>query len=386
MRLFVCSLLGWFACLPMSLADEPKMRVHSLHFSPDGALLAAAAGENGQPGKVVIWDVQTGAPMHELSFQASRIVRFASDSKTLAVADAKNVHFLDVATGKSKSDGDLTHPRNVVAIAFGPAGKLATAAAGGVVRVWDVTNRKELATTPIYREGFIRLAFSPDGKWLAGADQQQAYQWDTVTGKEVRKFDGGPTAGAVFSADSALLLRCVGGKVVVNDCASGILRSTATLMWGYYFDFAPACEVAAATDVPDNSDPIVAVQTLRFSPPTETEHQQIDQLLKKLDADDIEVREAAGEGLLRLGWLVEPILAKEMADSTSAEVRLRARKLHTQLTKRGYNEIAAPEGQITSIALSGDGKQLVVGGLTGAVHILGVPDGKIIRTLRISKP
>ncbi len=389
MRLFICALLVACACLPVALADEPKMRVRSLHFSPDGAQLAAAAGENKQPNLVVIWDTKTGAPVRELSFQAPSLVRFAPDGKTLAVASATNVGFWDVASGKLL--GELVHPKPVAAIAFGPLEKLATSAGDGVVRVWDMKDRKELVKTTAYREGFIRLAYSPNGKWLAGADRKQWRQWDASTGKEAGKpeDDWRNTDGVAFTADSALLLRCMGndGSVVVSDAASGKLKATVDLHLGMnYFDFAPACEVAAASSAFSDSDPIVMVQALRFSPPTDAEQKQIDELLKKLDADETDVREAAGAALLRLGWLVEPILAKAMADSPSAEVRLRARKLRIQLTSHGCTRITAPKGQITALALSRDGKQLAVGGLNGAVHILGVPDGKLIRTVQIAKP
>jgi WD40 repeat protein len=389
MRLFICSLIAGCAYLPVALADEPKMRVRSLHFSADGAMLAVAAGENNKPGQVAVWDVKTGAPLRELSFQTPNVVRFAPDGKTLAVAAANSVDFRDVTSGKSV--GELAHPKNVVAVAFGPSGKLATSSGDGVVRVWDMKDRQELAKTPSYREGFVRLAYSPDGKWLAGADKNQAYQWDAATGKEARKFDDGGmyTAGVAFSADGALLLRCVGneGTIQVSDSVTGKLTSTADMRGGQNsFDFAPASEVAAASSSFSDSEPIVSIQMLRFTPPTDAERQQIGELLTRLDADDIAVREAAGEGLLRLGWLVEPILAKAMTESPSAEVRLRARKLRIQLTSHGYTKITAPKGQITAIAVSGDGKQLAVGGLNGQVHLLGVPDGKLIRTLRVGNP
>jgi WD40 repeat protein len=387
MRPFICSLLAWFVWLPMSLADDLKIRVRSLNFSPDGDVLAAAAGD--KDGRVVIWDTKTGAALRELSFAAPSVVRFFPDGKTLAVAAANKVEFWDVSSGKSV--GELAHPKPVVAVAFGPAGKLATSANDGIVRVWDMIERKELAQTTAYREGFVRLAYSPDGKSLAGADKNQAYQWDAASGKEERKFDDGGmyTAGACFTADGALLLRCIGnmGTVQVSESVSGKLRSTFDLRGGKnYFDFAPACEVVAASSSFSDSEPIVTVQALRFTPLTDAEQKRIDELLKKLDADKIQVRDAAGEELLRLGGLVEPVLAKAMSESTSAEVRLRARKLRIQLTSHGSTNITAPKGQITAIALSGDGKRLAVGGLTGAVHILGVPGGKLIRTLQLSKP
>jgi WD40 repeat protein len=133
MRLFICALLVACACLPVALADEPKLRVRSLHFSPDGAQLAAAAGENNQPSWVVVWDAKTGAALLELQFPAPSLVRFALDGKTLAVASGTNVGFWDVANGKLS--GELEHPKPVAALAFGPLAKLATSAGDGVVRV-----------------------------------------------------------------------------------------------------------------------------------------------------------------------------------------------------------------------------------------------------------
>lgn len=389
MRALIVFVLALGACSAVWSADPPNVRVRSLSFSSDGSALAAAVGEKDQPGRVVVWDAKTGDVLRDKPFKGPVVVRFAPAGNILAVGAGEKVHLLDVK--EDKTIAELTHPKEVIALAFGPEGKLATSSVDGIVRIWDWRAQKELTRTSAYREGALRLAYSSDGKWLAGSDQRQAFQWNAESGKEIRAFndDYRYTAGFAFSADGSVLLRCLGndGNVEGRDAGNGNVLWTINLRGGLRsFDFAPTSGVVAASSAFSESDPVVSVQALRFTPPTDAERMQIDGLLKELDAEEVSIREAAGQKLLGMGVLVQPILKKAMAESASAEVRLRARKLRQQLTSQGHHKITAPERSISSLALAPDGKRIAVGCTSGAVHILSLPDGKTIRTLRIAGP
>ena len=153
-----------------------------------------------------------------------------------------------------------------------------------------------------------------------------------------------------------------------------------------YFDFAPSGEVVAASYSFSDSNPIVSVQTLRFSPPTDAERKQIDELLKKWDADNVEFRETAGEELLREGdgswnrfWP-----AKEMVESPSAEVRAASQEVAHPI-----NEERICQNHRAAGSDHGDrgirGRQATRG---GRAHRRGAyswrSDGKLIRTLRLN--
>ncbi len=96
------------------------------------------------------------------------------------------------------------HAKDVDAVAFRPDGRALASRGGDSVRVWDVASAKEVASFPQDGAEFGGLAYSPDGRSLAANDKD---------GAEVRDLAAGPVAQPtrlarpkrteVFSGDSA---------------------------------------------------------------------------------------------------------------------------------------------------------------------------------------
>ncbi|HEY7155430.1 MAG TPA: WD40 repeat domain-containing protein [Gemmataceae bacterium] len=194
-------------------------------FSPDGEVLAAQISGN-PTSQVLLWDVKhkkTRCILERppLGFQFTALA-FTADGKRLIGKDGLHLFLWDAVSGKKKEAPTLKGSR---APAFSPDGK--TLAVGvmepvgtpspGEVRLLDaVTFReKELLKGPAAAEArwrIDRLAFSPDGRLLAGAynDLNQisgggVLLWDVKRSAEARRLPEGSDARIAFAPDGKTL-------------------------------------------------------------------------------------------------------------------------------------------------------------------------------------
>jgi WD40 repeat protein/serine/threonine protein kinase len=99
----------------------------------------------------------------------------------------------------------LPHSDEALCVVFSPDGKrLASGSEDRTVKVWDAQTGQELLTFKADTTGGAgvrSLAFSPDGKGLAGANEGpgNAKVWDAQTGQELRSFTG--MKSVAFSPD-----------------------------------------------------------------------------------------------------------------------------------------------------------------------------------------
>jgi WD40 repeat protein len=358
----------------------PKQRVWAVAYAPDGSRLAAANGEPKGPGRIVIWNAD-GRELHRLDVETGvTSLAFSPDRGQLAFAgqDGRVVLF-DLAGGRVSQA--LQHPKEVLAVAFGPDGKLATAAGDRVVRVWNAVTGKELARTAEQKLPVVMLDISPDGKRIAGSDRRQAFVWDAVSGKLERTL-GEPyasTSGVAFAEGGRFVLQVVGtdGSIVIHESATGQLRlRTSTHGGTSSAGFAPGVAVTSSSfDLAR-----LTVIHLRLGEPSAIERARIEDLLRELDVDEIAIRERAGEQLLAFGTLAEPFLKRALAESPSAEVRLRSRKVREKLLSATAGTVTVPAGGVAGLAVSPDGKKVAVAGTDGAVRVIDLGTGKVLGT------
>src|SRR5207249_1240600 len=105
-------------------------------------------------------------------------------------------------------------------IAFSPDGKRIASANQDGINVWDATTGRQLLTYSGHGEEVRSsgIAFSPDGKWIASSGNDAAIRvWDSETGAEIFTLIGhtGPTFGVVFSPDGTRIVS-VGRDHVVH--------------------------------------------------------------------------------------------------------------------------------------------------------------------------
>ncbi len=133
-------------------------------------------------------------------------------------------------------DPRLRHTGPVVAVAFSPDGtRLASASQDGTIKVWDVTNGREVCQYIGHIDkandrpfNVKTLAFSPDGKTVASAGHDPEIKiWDAATGKDVKSLRGHKEflSTIAFSPDGKLLAAAGGDREVrLYDVATGALK------------------------------------------------------------------------------------------------------------------------------------------------------------------
>ncbi|MDX2042144.1 MAG: caspase family protein [Acidobacteriota bacterium] len=196
------------------IKDNPR-QADALAFSADGRTLASG----DRNGSIKLWDVAAEKSTHLLNGHSNGVLTlaFSPDGKFLASAGHdKTAKLWDVATGqllKTLSG----HTNNVYAVAFSPDGR--TVASSGLyqqVKLWDAQTGQLLKTLPTFPAGtsfrLSSLAFSPDGKSLAGGvipllnKVGGVLLWDVATGNlRAHLKEASDVSSVAFNADGRII-------------------------------------------------------------------------------------------------------------------------------------------------------------------------------------
>jgi WD40 repeat protein len=194
-----------------------KDGVMAAAFSPTGPYLASV----GEDWALKIWEVQKEEVVHECGGHTATInaVAYTPDGKRVVTAsDDRMIKIWDSATGMLQKTLE-GHSSGVVALAIQPNGKVLASSAwrpdqAGEVKLWELETGKEIKT---FKAAAMRtLAFSPDGKRLAGGGELpfRVVTWDTETFEEKfhREDFLQPVSEVAFSPDGRWLAASGGSK------------------------------------------------------------------------------------------------------------------------------------------------------------------------------
>ena len=128
----------------------------------------------GSKGKLVLWNLETGAPEWFLETGRNHTPAVSPNRKYLAYAGQSAVGVLEIATGKV------------------------------------------LALLPDSGKNLSVLAFSPDGKYLAGAGGNTIFVWNSATGELYREITDKPVLGQHPLAWASPKTLLIGGHLLVD--------------------------------------------------------------------------------------------------------------------------------------------------------------------------
>jgi WD40 repeat protein len=152
---------------PSDFANPLAPETHSVAFSPDGRLLAAA----NQDGDVQVWDVASGTMLKSFEPHSGPImsVAFSPDGLTLASGGMdETVSVWNLSSG-SRTQTLRGHLNWVSAVAFSRNARvLASAGWDGAVRIWDPEAGRERVSLVAFNDGSW-IAITPEGYYDASS-------------------------------------------------------------------------------------------------------------------------------------------------------------------------------------------------------------------------
>ncbi len=198
--------------------------VTEVEWSPDGKRLASSSYDS----TVRVWDAASGKNTN--TFQVKGLassVAWSPDGKRLVVG-SNLMQIWDIESGQVITT--FTGPSEPIAsVAWSQDGKDVAGAAGGLVYVWDVDTGQSAAIFNRHKGKVSSIAWSPNGQSIASASEDGTVRvWDALTTGNavvlVSPTDGSVTNGLAWSPDGkSLACATTKTKIDIWDIPGGKL-------------------------------------------------------------------------------------------------------------------------------------------------------------------
>ena len=201
---------------PVILLNSHATQVNAAVFSPDGRWLACADSSH----TIHLWDFDQKKTIHKIKVSEAEIrtLAFSLDGKYLAANGDRIIHVWNRVTAQPYAD---IGPRPLAKTSVSPHRDglhIVSNGGGNAPRIWNIQSRQPVATLEA-DDTIYALAYSRDGKWIAGAAGNKVRLWDS-DGKHVADWEGPEEiiTTLAFNPDSTIL-------------ATGSAHGTAVWIW-----------------------------------------------------------------------------------------------------------------------------------------------------------
>lgn len=212
--------------------------VTSATFSHNGRYVLSGSGDKS----VKLWDISNGKMIKTFNGQSQSVCFSPDDKFVLSGAWDKTLKLWDISSGKLIRTFTANSQINTVALS--PDGEYALSGSGfdilsflskieTTLKLWKVSNGKELRTMQGHLKQINSVCFSPDGKFaLSGSSDNTLKLWEVSSGKLIRTFSGHSNSvnSVCFSPDGKSALSGSGDNTFkLWDIMTGELIYTAII-------------------------------------------------------------------------------------------------------------------------------------------------------------
>lgn len=204
--------------------------IKSLTFSPDSKTLVSGGSDNN--GVIRLWSIKNGdliGSIRKAQKTAVESVLISPDGQTLAsCSNDYTINLWNLKTNKF-TRSFIGHTSNVLSLNITPDGKILVSGGLDGIRLWDLVNKRPLATL-VHYNNISKITISPDGQILASGDTQGVVKlWDLNSGQLIRQFIAHTqvVSGLAFTPDGQTLVTAShDGKIQLWDAKTGNFTST----------------------------------------------------------------------------------------------------------------------------------------------------------------